>query len=150
MKGIRQGMHIENWARELLLESRLAHLATSTKNGTPHVVPICYVYDGTSIYSSIDEKPKRTNPNRLRRFRNIVDNPNVSVVIDLYEEDWSKLRYVIVRGLAEIVREGEERERAVSLLREKYGQYRSMKLEGRPIIKVKPIRIIAWQSMKGR
>ena len=139
-------MNIEKWARELLLESRLAHLATSTKHGKPHVVPICYVYDGTSIYSSIDEKPKSTSPNRLRRVLNIVANPHVSFVVDRYVEDWNELRYVIMRGFAEIIREGEEHKLAVSLLREKYCQYRSMKLEGRPVIKIKPVSVIAWSA----
>jgi PPOX class probable F420-dependent enzyme len=139
-------MRIDDWARELLLESRLAHLATSTKHGKPHVVPICYVYDGGSIYSSIDEKPKRTSPTQLRRILNIVENPNVSLLVDQYGEDWSKLKYVIVRGRAEIVHEGEQHERAVLLLREKYPQYRVMKLEGRPIIRIKPTRVVAWSA----
>ena len=139
-------MRIDDWACELLLESRLAHLATSTKHGKPHVVPICYVYDSDSIYSSIDEKPKRTNPAQLRRMLNLVENPNVSLVVDQYEEDWSKLKYVIVHGLAEIVRKGEEHERAVLLLRDKYPQYRVMKLEDRPIIKIKPTRMVAWSA----
>ena len=139
-------MNIENWARELLHESRLAHLATSTKHGKPHVVPICYVYDGALIYSSIDQKPKRATPNRLRRVLNIVGNPHVSFIVDRYVENWNELRYVIVRGFAEIIREGEEHKRAVSLLREKYCQYRSMKLEGRPVIKIKPVSVIAWSA----
>lgn len=139
-------MRIDDWARELLLESRLAHLATSTKHGKPHVVPICYVYDGGSIYSSIDEKPKRTSPPQLRRILNIVENPNVSLLVDQYDEDWSKLRYVIVHGIAEIVHEGEQYERTVLLLREKYPQYRVMKLENRPIIKIKPTRVVAWSA----
>ncbi len=138
-------MKTENWANEFLGKSRLAHLATSSKHGKPHVVPVCYVYDGVSIYSSIDEKPKRANPNRLRRVLNIIENPHVSMIVDEYREDWSKLRYVIVRGFAEIIREGEEHKRAVSLLREKYRQYRTMKLEGRPMIKIKPASVIAWR-----
>ena len=139
-------MRMDDWARELLLESRLAHLATSTKHGKPHVVPICYVYDGDSIYSSIDEKPKRTSPAQLRRMLNIVENPDVSLVVDQYEEDWSKLKYVIVHGRAEIVHKGEKHERAVLLLREKYPQYRVMKLEDRPIITVKLTRVVAWSA----
>ncbi len=139
-------MKTENWANELLRKSRLAHLATSSKHGKPHVVPICYVYDGSSIYSSIDEKPKRSNPNRLRRVLNIVENPHVSLVVDQYAEDWKELRYVIVTGLAEIVREVEEQKRAVSLLRKKYRQYLSMKIEGRPIIRIKAARVIAWSA----
>jgi PPOX class probable F420-dependent enzyme len=139
-------MRIDDWARELLLESRLAHLATSTKHGKPHVVPICYVYDGGSIYSSIDEKPKRTSPTQLQRFLDIAENPNVSLLVDQYDEDWSKLKYVIVHGPAEIVHEGEQHKRAVLLLREKYPQYRVMKLEGRPIIKIKPTKVVAWSA----
>lgn len=134
------------WARKLLVESRLAHLATSTNRGKPHVVPVCYVYDGASIYSAIDEKPKRASPNRLRRILNILENPQVSFLVDQYGEDWSELRYVIVRGSAGIVREGEEHRGAVALLRNKYPQYRSMKLEGRPIIKIEPDSIVAWSA----
>jgi PPOX class probable F420-dependent enzyme len=142
----RRDMRIEDWAREFLLESRSAHLATSTKHGKPQVIPICYVYDGDSIYSSVDEKPKRRTPMRLRRVLNILDNPNVSLVIDRYEEDWSKLKYVIVRGSAEIVQTQEEHEHAVQLLREKYSQYHQMKLEGRPIIKIKLVSVFPWQA----
>ncbi len=137
---------MEDWARAFLLESRLAHLATSTKNGKPQVIPICYVYDGDSLYSSIDEKPKRRSPTRLQRVLNIVQNPSVSLVVDLYEEDWSKLKYVLVRGSAEIVHTGEEHEHAVQLLREKYVQYRQMKLEDRPVIKIKPVGVFAWHA----
>lgn len=139
-------MRMEDWAREFLLESRLAHLATSTKNGKPQVIPICYVYDGDSLYSSIDEKPKRRSPTQLQRVLNIVENPSVSLVVDRYEEDWSKLKYVLVRGSAEIVHTGEEHEHAVQLLREKYPQYRQMKLEDRPVIKIKPVGVFAWHA----
>ena len=140
-------MRMEDWAREFLLESRLAHLATSTKNGKPQVIPICYVYDGDSLYSSIDEKPKRRSPTQLQRVLNIVENPSVSLVVDRYEEDWSKLKYVLVRGSAEIVHIGEEHEHAVQLLREKYPQYRQMKLEDRPVIKIKPVGVFAWSTI---
>jgi len=137
-------MGMEDWARELLVESRLAHLATSTKRGKSHVVPICYVYDGGTFYSSIDEKPKRKSSNQLRRVLNIVENPSVSLLIDQYEENWNKLKYVIIRGSAEIIHAGIEHERALQLLREKYVQYRRMKLEGRPVIKIKPVSVFSW------
>jgi PPOX class probable F420-dependent enzyme len=139
-------MKIENWAKKFLGKSRLAHLATSSKHGKPHVVPVCYVYDGVSIYTSIDEKPKRTTPKQLRRILNIVENPHVSMIVDQYEEDWSKLRYVLVQGSARIVQVGDEHRRAVSLLREKYPQYCAMKLEDRPIIKIEPVRVVAWNA----
>jgi len=139
-------MRVEGWARELLIESRLGHLATSTKRGKPHVVPICYVLDGASLYTPIDEKPKRRKPTQLRRILNIAENANVCLVVDHYEEDWSELKCVIVRGSAEIVHKGEAHERAVMLLREKYKQYRQMKLEDRPLIKIKLVSVVAWSA----
>jgi PPOX class probable F420-dependent enzyme len=139
-------MKVKGWARELLIESRLGHLATSTKRGQPHVVPICYVLDGVTIYTPIDEKPKRRKPTQLRRVLNIAENPNVCLVVDHYEEDWSELKYVIVRGSAEVIHGGRTHERAVMLLREKYKQYRQMKLEDRPLIKIKPISLVAWSA----
>jgi PPOX class probable F420-dependent enzyme len=139
-------MRMETWARELLIESRLAHLATSTRNGKPHVVPICYVYDGASIYSSIDEKTKRSKPSQLRRIMNIAENPNVCLVVDHYAENWRHLRYLIVRGSAIILQGGKEHRRAVRLLRNKYYQYHEMKLEGRPLIKVDPTNTVAWRA----
>jgi len=139
-------VRLEGWARELLIKSRLGHLATSTKRGQPHVVPICYVLDGSTIYTPIDEKPKRRKPTQLRRVLNIAENPNVCLVVDHYEEDWNELKYVIVRGSAEIIHDGGTHERAVMLLREKYKQYRQMKLEDRPLIKIKPISLVAWSA----
>ena len=68
------------------------------------------------------------------------------MVVDHYEEDWGKLRYLIVQGSAMIVHEGDEHARAVSLLREKYPQYNAMKLEDRPIIRIEPVRVTAWPA----
>ena len=139
-------MKLQTWADRLLLRSRVAHLATSTRRGIPHNVPVCYAFDGYEFYISIDRKPKRTEPIRLRRVRNIMDNPQVSLVIDTYSEDWKELRYVIVQGSADIMHRGSEHGRAISLLRRKYGQYRKMHIETCPIIRIRPVRITCWRS----
>ncbi len=112
------------------------------------MVPICYVYYQNTIYSSIDEKPKRAKPRQLRRVLDILGNPKVSLVVDQYSEDWRKLRYVIVRGSAHIVNRGGEHRRAVSLLRKKYRQYRLMSLEERPVIKIRSERVAAWSATR--
>lgn len=135
-----------DWAQRFLQRSRLAHLATATKDGLPHVVPICFAYDGKIIYTPIDEKPKRTNSAGLRRILNIQQNPKVSLIADYYSEDWCNLQYVIVHGVAKVIRGGEEHARAILLLRRKYHQYIKMKLETRPIIRIKPNTIISWKS----
>ena len=131
-------------ALRLLRASRIGHLATSDKSGQPHVVPICFVFDGTDFFSPIDEKPKRTAPRKLKRLKNIRENPRVSLVIDRYDEDWTKLGYVLVFGTARILSRGEKHRKAVRLLRRKYRQYRSMAIQERPMIVVRPSRIISW------
>ncbi len=127
-----------------LRSARHGHLATADANGRPHVIPVCYVFDGQAIYSVLDAKPKSTPLRQLRRVRNILANPQVSLVVDHYEEDWSRLRYVMVLGEAELLQEGEEWARAIVMLREKYSQYREMDLDESPVIKITPVRFIPW------
>jgi len=134
------------WALKLLTEARVGHLATSTRKGRPLVVPICFALGARAIYSVIDQKPKRIKPLGLRRVRNILENQNVCLTVDEYEEDWRKLRYVIVLAKATLLTRGREQGAALSLLRGKYRQYRHMELGSRPIIKIQPLRIIAWKA----
>lgn len=126
---------------------RVARLATADAGGQPHVVPICYAFDGRAFYTPIDEKPKRAAPRRLRRLANIAANPQVALVIDRYDDDWSLLAYVLVLGTAEVLEGGGEQRRALALLREKYPQYRQMALEERPLIKVTPARLVSWGKL---
>jgi coenzyme F420-0:L-glutamate ligase/coenzyme F420-1:gamma-L-glutamate ligase len=110
------------------------------------VVPICFAYDAKAIYTPIDEKPKRTHAAHLRRILNINENPRVTLIADYYSEDWKKLHYVIIHGLAKVIHGGREHARATALLRLKYHQYLRMRLEARPIIRVTPKRIVAWRA----
>jgi len=126
---------------------RVARMATADRAGKPHVVPICYVYEEGFLYSVIDEKPKKVAPDRLRRVSNIEGNPQVALVIDDYYEDWSKLGFVLLQGVAEILRGGEEHRKAIALLQEKYPQYRAMALEDKPVIKITPSRVQSWGAV---
>lgn len=118
-------------ARRFINEQRVARLATVDEHAHPHIVPISFALGGDVLYSSIDEKPKRAEYARLRRVRNILGNPAVQVLFDYYDEDWSRLRYVQLRGRARLVVAGDEHQRAVALLRDRYAQYREMALETR-------------------
>lgn len=133
-------------ARDAFIRSaRVARLATVSAAQQPHVVPICYVYDGNCFYSVLDQKPKRRPPEQLQRVRNLQANPRVSLLIDEYDDDWTRLRYVLAQGDAEIINAGEEHARALRLLREKYAPYQTMSLESSPIIKIKPTKFISWK-----
>jgi len=120
-------------------------MATSTRRGIPHVIPICFAFDGRCIYTAIDQKPKRAEAMKLRRVLNITQNPEISFIVDRYDEDWGKLGYVIVRGRARILQTGREHDHALFLLRRKYRQYRQMNLHNRPVIRIIPIKITAWE-----
>lgn len=124
--------------------ARVGHLATADRQGRPHVIPICYVFDGKEFYSPIDEKPKRSLPLRLKRIRNIQTNPHVAVVVDRYDENWRWLAYVLIFGRAKVLLRGPRHRRAVRLLSKKYPQYRKMRLEERPVIRITPIRVKSW------
>ena len=127
--------------------ARVAHLATADAKGQALVIPICFVFDGQEFFSPIDEKPKRTSPRKLKRLRNIAANPNVSLIIDRYDENWQRLAYVLIRGTAKILLRGARHRRGVYLLRRKYPQYRSMAINDRPMIVIIPKQLTSWGDL---
>ncbi len=135
------------FAAELLYQSRVARLGTADRAGQPLVVPVCYVFDGRVCFSALDAKPKRVAATQLRRVRNIAENPRVSLTVDRYDEEWSRLCWVIVEGRADILTDGSERAGAVDLLRDKYAQYRAMGLdrETATVIRISPERTLHWR-----
>ena len=134
----------ESQAR-FLAEARVARLATADAGGRPHVIPVCFAFDGENIYIVLDRKPKSVELTRLRRVRNILANPQAALVVDHWDEDWQALRYVLASCRAELLNgDGGEEAQAVAMLRAKYPQYRSMDLEGNPVIKLTPQRFTAW------
>ena len=141
-------LELPPWAAALLRESRVARLGTADAAGQPLVVPVCYVFDGRACFSALDAKPKRVPAGALRRVRNIAANPRVSLVVDRWDEDWSRLAWVIVEGRGELLTAGAERTAAVDLLREKYAQYRALGLDrdAAPVIRITPARALAWRG----
>jgi PPOX class probable F420-dependent enzyme len=135
-------------AAPLAADSRVARLATLDAQGYPHLVPVCYATDGRTYYSALDAKPKRVAPAKLRRVRNIRANPRVALLFDHYEEDWRRLRYVMVQGQAELLADGPEREAARGLLLAKYPQYQTTTplAEQAVVIKITPVRVVEWSA----
>jgi len=138
----------------LLQAYRIGHLATADSTGAPHLVPICFTYDGQAIYSAIDHKPKRRTGYGLKRIRNMVENPRVAFLVHHYEEDWQQLSYVLIRGTATILDSGPERQRALALLEDKYVQYQERHLAQSDglVIKIVPesVQRWGWQSAQTR
>jgi PPOX class probable F420-dependent enzyme len=134
------------WALALLRDARVGRLATADAAGRPLVVPVCYAVDGRRVYSAVDAKPKSTR--NLRRLRNIAENPHVSLVVDVWDEDWSRLCWVMVEGDAEILTSGTEFARAVDSLVAKYAQYRDIGLDrvSGAVIALTPARVLSWRA----
>jgi PPOX class probable F420-dependent enzyme len=109
-------------ARRRVAQARVGRLATLTPEGRPHVVPCCFVLDDQTLYSAVDAKPKSTLA--LRRLENVRAHPSCSLLVDHYSEEWADLWWVRVDGSGRVIERGEERERALRLLRAKYRQYR--------------------------
>ena len=126
---------------------RVARLATADAHGVPHVVPVCFaVADGT-LYMTIDEKPKRQVGAPLKRMRNIAENPAVAILADRYDEDWTRLGWIMLQGRAEILSGGTEHARAQALLRARYQQLGHMDIERLPVIAVRLERVMSWGDL---
>src|ERR1700758_2328789 len=130
--------------REFLMAQRVGRLATADARGNPHVVPVCFAISGDTLYVTIDEKPKRAGGRPLKRLRNMLDNASTAFVADRYDEDWSKLGWVMLRGRADILADGAEHDRAQALLRERYAPYRAMQLADLPVIALRIERVTSW------
>lgn len=124
----------------------VAMLATAGADGAPHLVPVVFAmpeHRTDVLYTAVDAKPKTTQ--RLRRLANIEHNPTVSLMVDHYEDDWTKLWWVRADGAASIHHDGVEMATGYALLRAKYPQYRRVELDG-PVVTVE---IRRWSSWHG-
>ena len=132
--------------RRFLAGRKAGHLATADRAGAPHVVPVCFVVADAALYITIDEKPKRAGA-PLKRLRNIAENPAVAVVVDRYDDDWTRLGWVMLRGRAEILEGGDEHARAQALLRARYRQLNDMKIASLAVIAVRLERVTSWGNL---
>ena len=110
-----------------------ARLATVDSECMPHLIPVVFVFDNDCYFIPIDEKTKRSKPENLKRVKNIQQNPNVALLIDEYNEDWTKLYFIMIQGKASIVggKESDQNELALlekahKLLSGKYVQYQKI------------------------
>ncbi len=135
----------EDQAR-FLASRRVGHLATADARAMPHLVPVCFVVSESALYITIDRKPKG-DFRALKRLRNIAENPVAAFVADRWDEDWTRLGWVMLRGSAEILAGGAEHDRAQALLRSRYSQYEGMELDGLPVIAIRIERVRSWGNL---
>lgn len=135
-------------ARAFLAAHRIAHLATVNKQTiAPHVIPLCFVCVENRLYFVVDDKPKQ--PGRtLQRLRNIETCARVALVVDDYDEDWSRLAYLLVHGDATRVTAVEEYGVALVGLRQRYQQYQQMPLAfaTHPMVRIDIRRWHLWRA----
>ncbi len=122
--------------RQRVRAAPVARLATVTPDGRPHLVPVCFALLATGdrdvIVSGTDEKPKRSLS--LQRLRNLRANPAAALIVDHYEDDWTRVWWVRVDGRGRVLDDGPERDAAIDALREKYVQYEQVGLPGAVLV----------------
>lgn len=127
-------------ARSRFVEAGVAHLATVDGDGAPHIVPITFAVEADRIYTAVDAKPKRGGP--LKRLANMAADGRVSVLVDHYDGDWSRLWWARADGLASVLSTGALLEHALDLLQARYPQYQETALTGPAIV----IRVDRWSG----
>ena len=140
-------------ARRFLEAHRVGHLATAGADGAPHVVPVCYALDDAALYFVADDKPKRRAPRELQRLKNLRENARAALVVDDYDDDWSRLAWLLVRGSASFVTDPVAHAAALHLLRARYAQYEVMALDDsmrHPVVRIDPLRVIMWRSLRAK
>ena len=148
----RRGASSQNFAMlsepqsRFLASRRVGYLATADARATPHLVPVCFAISDGTLYITIDQKPKG-DFRGLRRLRNIIENPVAAFVADRWDEEWTRLGWVMLRGPAEILADGAEHDRAQALLRARYRQYRGMELGALPVIALRIERVTSWGDL---
>lgn len=141
-------MDIDPAVEKFMERARIARLATADSESKPHLVPVVFVFDGNHFFIPLDEKRKTVKPAKLKRAKNINENPNVALLIDEYSEDWTRLAFVMIQGKASIVDRSQEStklQEAYKKLMTKYPQYQEIGL-GEMCIIIKPEKVISWRN----
>lgn len=145
--------------RALLDSARRAVLVTIAPDGVPRPVPVCFVAlgDPVRLFVPLDDKPKRAaDPRRLARVRDIEARPQVALLVDRWDEDWTRLAWLRIEATATLVEPGGPAGGAtpadpghaavVAALRARYPQYAAHRLEGAPLIAIDPRRVVRWSA----
>jgi PPOX class probable F420-dependent enzyme len=135
---------LPGWARNLLETEPVGHLGLIDYEGLPRVLPVTFAVVGETIWSAIDEKPKRVPGRELARVRWLQDRPETAFTVDHYSEDWSELAWVQVLGRTTVA-ELDGNDAALEALSSRYPSYRTQPPRG-PLLKLQPGRLVWWRA----
>lgn len=130
-------------ARRRFATGRVARLATVRPDGAPHLVPVTFAVDGDTIYTAVDAKPKRTT--RLQRIENLRAHPRCTLLVDRYDDDWSRLWWVRADGVAGVIDAPAASHPGLALLTDRYAPYARTPPDG-PLIVVTVTRWNGWSA----
>ncbi|MEE2803696.1 MAG: TIGR03668 family PPOX class F420-dependent oxidoreductase [Pseudomonadota bacterium] len=133
--------------RQFLERHPIARFSSADLRGQPHVVPVCFTLGKEKAYFSIDQKPKRATAQALKRVRNVLENPQVALLVDRYEEDWTQLGWVMIQGQAEVLSSGDEHDCAQRQLKQRYRPLRDMHIDDLPVIAIRIDHVISWGNL---
>lgn len=131
-------MRIKKQVAKFLRWQRVCRVATAGRAGVPHVVPVCHALIDDKIYFASDGDAKKV--------KNLRVNPRLAITIDLYSDDWSILRGVLIQGTAALIESGPRFRKVRRLLYEKYPQYPEEATlgKGAVIVEVTPKHVFSW------
>jgi PPOX class probable F420-dependent enzyme len=136
-----------------LVAARRAILATIDRAGRPRLVPVCFIVEAVAderlrLLTPLDDKPKSTDDKRiLARVRDIATRPAVSVLVERWAEDWTRLAWLRLFGEATVLEPAAVRSDAVARLRSKYPQYATHDLESSPMVAIDVERATSWGAL---
>jgi PPOX class probable F420-dependent enzyme len=134
---------LPGWAGELLSSARVGRLALLDERDQPRVLPITFAVWEGAVWSAIDRKPKRAGePARVRRLRR---RPEAALLVDRYDDDWSRLAWVELRGSVSIHPVGP----ALEALALRYEQYRAEPPPG-PLLRLEVHDAVWWRAADRR
>ncbi len=140
-------MKLDQKPKTLIKRAKVARLATVDQKSHPYVVPVVFVFHQNSFFIPLDEKVKTVNARKLKRVKNIEKNPNVTLLIDEYQNDWKKLFFLMIHGKATVIdgKNTKLMDKIHKLLISKYPQYKKIGI-GNSCIKINPTKVTFWNN----